>query len=161
MHTGSSTALVTFAVAQAAHLAMHPLCDHVVQASADAMAKRDPDGQAACARHVATYTSVQVATLTAVTRALGLRLPWRAVAAGAAVNAVTHYFIDRGPLLRAIARWTGKTGYLEYCRAVRPDGTVQETGPGTAWIEIDKALHHAVSVPAAVLVAWLTARSGR
>lgn len=170
MHRATS-ALAIYATAQAVHTAMHPLCDHVVQSGADAVAKRTPAGQAACARHVASYTAVQVATLTAVTRTLGLRLPWRAVAAGAAVNAITHYFIDRGPALRTLSRWAGKTGYIEHCQAVRrgqptdeqPDGewTVEETGPGTAWLEIDKALHHTVSVAASLLTAWLADRSGR
>lgn len=157
----ATTALTIYATTQAVHLAMHPLCDHVVQRGTDAIAKRTPTGQTACARHVASYTAVQVAALTAVTRTLGLRLPWRAVAAGAVVNAVTHYVIDRGPALRTLSRWAGKTGYLEHATVQRREGVVDTTGPGTAWMEIDAALHHVVSVAASLLTARLTDRSGR
>lgn len=159
----TTTALAVYATTQAAHAAMHPACDHIVQNSADAQTKALPgrDGHWACVRHVASYTAVQIGALTTVTRVLGARLPWRAVAAGAAVNAITHYVIDRRrPLLWLLDR-LGKTGYIEHATAMRRPGVVDTAGPGTALTECDQAVHHACSAAASLLTAWLATRPER
>lgn len=165
-HPGTAPGVL--AAVLAIHEAMHPLCDHVVQRSADAMAKGrgGPDAsaaerraaRAACVRHVASYSIVQVAALTAVTRALGVRLPWSAITAGTAVNAVTHYVIDLRWPLRKIMAWCGKAGYLEHAVVTRRGGLVEDTGPGTALYECDQATHRACSVLAAVVTALIATK---
>lgn len=161
MHTRTSTALAVYATTLATHAATHPFCDHIVQRSEDAIAKGTPGGQLACARHVASYTAVQVSVLTAVTRTLGLKLPWRAVAAGAAVNAATHYVIDRREPLKWLLGKLGKHGYLEHATVQRRPGVVDAAGPGTALTECDQAMHHVISVAASLLTAVLADRRGR
>ncbi|MEV7907227.1 hypothetical protein [Streptomyces anulatus] len=112
--------------------------------------------------NVASYTAVQLGATIAITRAFGYRVAPAAVLAGAAINATTHAAIDRGALLLWLARKTGQTGYIEHCQAVRlaDDGTLtlEVNGPGTAWMELDAALHRAVGIGAAAVTTWLTTR---
>ncbi|MFJ3840610.1 hypothetical protein ACIPY6_34590 [Streptomyces sp. NPDC090054] len=86
-----------------------------------------------------------------------------ALLASAAIDAGTHAAIDRGALLLWLAKKTGKTGYIEHCQAVRlaDEGTVTKeiNGPGSAWMELDAALHRAIGIGAAVTT-WLTTRPG-
>ncbi|MGP3683150.1 hypothetical protein ACTVZO_00170 [Streptomyces sp. IBSNAI002] len=100
----------------------------------------------------------------AITRAFGYRVTPTALLAGAAINAGTHAAIDRGALLLWLAKKTGKTGYIEHCQAVRlaDDGTVTKeiNGPGSAWMELDAALHRAIGIGAAAVTTWLTTRPG-
>ncbi|MEU2744616.1 hypothetical protein ABZ656_57870, partial [Streptomyces sp. NPDC007095] len=169
---------------------LHPACDHWVQGSKTASRKRlygedlvhadgtpaDPDstrptmttsalGRRAVACHVASYTAVQVGATVAITRAFGYRVTPGALLAGAAINAGTHAAIDRGASLLWIAKKTGKTGYIEHCQAARLDDegevTREITGPGSAWMELDAALHRAIGVGAAAVTTWLTTRPGR
>ncbi|GHE48377.1 hypothetical protein GCM10017673_57660 [Streptosporangium violaceochromogenes] len=119
-------------------------------------------GRRCAARHVATYTLGQAAAALAVTRLLGHRLPTRALLAGAAINGATHYVIDRREPLLKLARIVRKTGYIDHCHAVRltEDGTphAETTGPGTALMELDQALHRGIGVIAAAATAWLATR---
>ncbi|MFI1312802.1 hypothetical protein ACH4TS_22060 [Streptomyces albidoflavus] len=168
---------------------LHSACDHWVQGSTTAERKRlygadlvhadgspaTPDstrrtmttstlGRRAVACHVASYTSVQLAATIGITRAIGYRVTPTALLAGAAINASTHAAIDRGALLLWLAKKTKKTGYIEHCQAVRldADGETSEeiTGPGTAWMELDEALHRAIGIGAAAVTTWLTTRPG-
>lgn len=120
-------------------------------------------GRRAAAHHVATYTAGQLAGTITVTRALGYRVPLRALLAGAAVNGATHFIIDRREPLLWLAERTGKRGYIDHCHAVRisADGTPapELSGPGTALMELDQALHRAIGVAAAAVTAWLATRS--
>lgn len=142
----------------------HPFCDQIVQSSDDAIAKGKPgtEGRRACARHVATYTLGQTAAAYTVTRTLGYQLPLRAYLAGAAINAATHYVIDRRtPLLRFLRHpWIGKAHYLDHATCQRRPGTVDESGPGTALYEMDQAAHRVIGVAAAAVTAWLAIRTG-
>ncbi|WP_031104707.1 hypothetical protein [Streptomyces sp. NRRL S-146] len=124
-------------------------------------------GRRSAARHVASYSGVQLASTIAVTRAMGYRVPLSALLTGAAINAITHGIIDRRTPLLWIADKAGKTGYIKHATVVRKaggDGTeypkpVQDdSGPGTALMEIDQALHRAIGLGAAVVTAWLTTR---
>ena len=122
-------------------------------------------GRRACAHHVASYTAVQLASTVAVTRSLGYRIPPAALLAGAAINAGTHYVIDRrAPLLRLADR-AGKMGYVEHCSALRKkdDGSivVEQSGPGTALFELDQAAHRVVGLAAAAVATWRATRHGR
>jgi hypothetical protein len=120
-------------------------------------------GRRAVALHVVTYTAIQTGTSVALTRAFGYRVPASAVLAGALVNAMTHAVIDRGAFLLWLADKAGARGYIEHCQAVRlsKDGTPHSeiTGPGSAWMELDAALHRVIGVGAAALTTWLAVRS--
>ncbi|GAA2125343.1 hypothetical protein GCM10009759_77360 [Kitasatospora saccharophila] len=124
--------------------------------TADARARR------AVAVHVATYTAIQSSAALALTRAFGYRVPASALLAGAAINAGTHAAIDRGPLLLWLADRARLRGYIDHCQAVRLDGDgeahAEINGPGTAWFELDAALHRAVGVCAAAVTTWLATR---
>jgi hypothetical protein len=119
-------------------------------------------GRRAAARHVASYTAGQVVTAIVVTRVLGYRVPVRALLAGAVINAGTHAVIDRREPLLWLAGRTGKRGYIDHCHAVRlaSDGTpaAELSGPGTALMELDQALHRGIGVAAALVTAWLATR---
>ncbi|MFE9099806.1 hypothetical protein [Actinomadura geliboluensis] len=151
-----SALLTTFAEA-------HPFCDHVLQDNEAAQNKTGPGarGRLACAHHVATYTAGQTAAAAAVTLALGYRLPVRAWAAGTALNAVTHYAIDRRThFMRALrSGWVLKGEYLNHATAQRRPGTVDTTGPGTALYEMDQAAHRLVGVAAAAITTCLALRA--
>ena len=120
-------------------------------------------GRRAATRHVATYTLGQTSATLAVTRALGYHLPLPALLAGAAINGLTHYVIDRREPLLKLARVARKTGYIEHCQALRhlPDGSIraEQSGPGTALMELDQALHRAIGITAAAVTAWLAVRA--
>jgi hypothetical protein len=182
--------LATFGALLATFGELHPLCDQWVQNSGTASRKRlygdhmvHPDGtpadpastrpamtasrlgRRAVTCHVASYTAVQLAAAIGITRAFGYRPRPAALLAGAAINAATHAVIDRGALLLWLARKTGKSGYVEHCKAVRLDGdgnaTAELTGPGSAWMELDAALHRTVGVVAAAVTTYLTTRPGQ
>ncbi|MEU5161252.1 hypothetical protein AB0G74_16820 [Streptomyces sp. NPDC020875] len=167
---------------------LHPLCDHWVQGSTTASRKRlygddlvhadgspatpgstrptmtiSTLGRRAAVCHVASYTAVQLAATISITRAFGYRITPAALVAGAAINASTHVAIDRGAVLLWLAKKTGKTGYIEHCQALRLDeGDISQeiTGPGSAWMELDAALHRAIGIGAAAVTTWLTTRPG-
>ncbi|NUH42907.1 hypothetical protein HUF15_40525 [Streptomyces samsunensis] len=119
-------------------------------------------GRRCVGRHVASYTAGQLAVTVAATRALGYRIPTRAMLAGTAINAVTHAVIDRRKPLLWLADKIGKTGYIDHCTAVRKPGDEAElSGPGTALMELDQALHRAIGVGAALTTTILATRPGR
>jgi hypothetical protein len=140
---------------------VHPYCDQVLQAGEDARDKGLPGarGRRACGRHVASYSVGQLVAAVGVTRALGVRVPVRALATSALVNGVTHFIVDRRTPLKAFvrSRWAervrlvgaGKEGYLGHATVQRRPGVVDEAGPGTALMEIDQAVHRLVGVVAA------------
>ncbi|MFE4206107.1 hypothetical protein ACFRSX_32685 [Streptomyces goshikiensis] len=120
-------------------------------------------GRRAVALHVATYTAIQTGAAVALTRAFGYRVPASALLAGAAINGATHAAIDRGALFLWLVDRAGQLGYVKHCQAVRldKDGDAQAeiTGPGTAWIELDAALHRIIGVGAAAVTTWLATRN--
>ncbi|HET6503798.1 MAG TPA: hypothetical protein VFG87_23865 [Amycolatopsis sp.] len=157
----TTRALALFGALHAAWSDVHPFCDQIVQGD-EAAKKGEPGwtGRKACAKHVSTYTTVQTIAALGVTRALGYRLPVRALAAGMAVNAVTHYVIDRrAPFIRAM-RAIGKGGYLDHATAQRREGVVDTSGPGTALMEMDQAAHRAIGVLASLLTTAIAVRAG-
>lgn len=121
-------------------------------------------GRRAAASHAASYTACQVAATVAVTRAMGYRVPVRALLAGAAVNGVTHAVIDRRAFLLWLAGKAGKRAYIDHCAAVRMNAggelTAEAAGPGTALLEYDQVLHRVIGVLAAAVTAWLATRGG-
>ncbi|WP_331728655.1 hypothetical protein [Streptomyces anulatus] len=188
-HRLTTERLALFATLLATFGELHPACDHWFQGSTTASRKRlygedlvhadgtpaTPNstrptmttselGRRAVACHVASYTAVQLAATIGVTRAFGYRVTPAALLAGAAINASTHAAIDRGALLLWLAKKTKKTGYIEHCQAVRMDDkgalTREVNGPGSAWMELDSALHRVIGIGAAAVTTWLTTRPG-
>lgn len=189
-HQPAGHRLATFAALAATFDLLHDVMDQWGQSSAQALHKgrygqhrvyrdnvhvaRDPArarageatmtatqlGQRAATGHVAAYSAGQVAGALAVTRLLGYRLPLRALAAGAALNAATHWIIDRRRPLRTLARAAGKGGYLQAATVVRTcDQLPDATGPGTATFELDRSAHRAIGLVAAALTAWIATRT--
>jgi hypothetical protein len=97
--------LSRFGGVYAALHAGHSVADMWAQTGRQAEVKSDPgwDGRIACAAHVATLTATQGVFLSLACWTTGERLPWRLVAAGLAVNAVSHYVADRRTPLRYLA----------------------------------------------------------
>ncbi|MFF9691052.1 hypothetical protein [Streptomyces sp. NPDC014623] len=81
-----------------------------------------------------------------------------------AVGSQTLFRTVEYPNLPILAKKTRKTGYIDHCQAVRLDdegtATKEVTGPGSAWMELDAALHRAIGVGAAAVTVWLTTRPG-
>jgi hypothetical protein len=110
-------------------------------------------GRRATTHHVACYTLGQVVATMAVTRALGLRIPRTALLAGTALNASTHWIIDRREPLFWAARKTGHGQYVDSCGVVRtPGGEPELTGPGTAAMELDQSAHRFIGMLGAVIM---------
>lgn len=166
-------ALAVFAAVQATFSDVHPYCDQILQNGHDACdkAKPGPVGRKACARHVASYSAGQLTAAAAVTRTLGFRASWTGLLAGTAINAVTHYVIDRREPLKKFllsdrARklglvGAGKAGYLGHATVQRREGVVDESGPGTALTECDQAIHRLISIAASLTTTWLVMRGSR
>ncbi|WP_432051811.1 hypothetical protein [Streptomyces xiamenensis] len=168
--------------------AIHPVMDHWAQRSEDARLKglagrqlvhadgtpatgddsrptmtASACGRRAAARHVAGYTLGQISGTLAVTRTLGYRVPPGALLAGAAINAVTHFVIDRRAPLVVLAKAAGKGGYVAHCGVVRKDPETGEFrsdtfGPGTAAMELDQSAHRFIGLAAAVVTAAFAVR---
>jgi len=116
-------------------------------------------GRFHCTRHVAMYTAGQITAAVVVTRALGVPVPVRHLAAGhLLINATTHYWLDR-TRLDALLDPAGKRGYVDHhSKRTGLGDTVQTFGPGTAGGELDNAAHQAIGLGAAVLSTMLTLR---
>lgn len=118
-------------------------------------------GQLACTCHVAIYTAGQLTATIAVTRALGYRIPPGALAAGTAINAITHWALDRGKPLRLLAKAVGREQYLDEVTVVRKPGKEADVcGAGTGSNEMDRAGHRLCGLIAAVVMTVLAARLG-
>jgi hypothetical protein len=81
----------------AAWTAAHGYADHIGQDSRDACEKGEPDwkGRAACAGHVADLTATKLAALAVAGAATGIRPSPRPIAVAMAIDAASHYVIDR------------------------------------------------------------------
>lgn len=122
----STSTAAAYATAYAVLTAAHEGADYIVQRDSDARdkGKEGPEGRAACARHVASYTATQALALLAADRGLRLRLNWKRATAGLALSAATHYVADRcagqwatggpgAPILVRAAHAMGKGTWLE------------------------------------------------
>lgn len=106
----------TFAAVAATIYAAHQVGDYWVQTSDQAARKGLPgwEGRRACAAHVLTYSFTFWVFLGITWWWVGLPHlsgPW--LAAGFALNAVTHYFADRRRPLQRMAGLLGKGGFYE------------------------------------------------
>lgn len=135
-----------FLIIAAALSAAHEVGDQWVQTGHQAYTKGEPGrrGRLACAAHVATYSATGVAAVLAASRWLGVPMKGRALAAGIAVNALTHYMADRRTPLRRLAALAGNEDYLACSTVVRsPGADAVDTGPGTALFHLDQSWHYA------------------
>ncbi len=117
-------------------------------------------GRTCTAHHVATYSAGQLVATVCVTWALGFRVSWLSLLAGTVINAATHYVIDRREPLKKFLRSKAidKSGYLDHATVQRRPGVVDESGPGTALMECDQAMHRLISVIASVTTTVLAVR---
>lgn len=154
--------LALFAALHAAWSDVHPLCDQVVQRDVDAVGKSKPgrEGRRHCLSHVASYTAVQIVVAFAVPAVLGYRVPPAAVPTGAAINAVTHYAIDRRTGFVGLLRKFRKASYLDHATVQRRDGVIDQAGPGTALMEMDQAAHRVIGVLASAVTTVIAVRCG-
>jgi len=158
MHDIDTIRAITTLVAFAFGLAGHYVGDHWLQTHEQACKKGLNGGNGRmcamwnCAKHVITWS----AAVTVFIAAAGwwLHLPLRPgwLAAGMALNAVTHFVADlRTPLLW-LGRRLGRGRYLDYGNVVRSSGTA-EGGPGTAAFHLDQAWHIAWLAVSALVMA--------
>lgn len=145
-----------FAVSAAAMYAAHQVADHWAQTDHQAGHKGDPGegGALACAAHVATYTAITAGSVMAASKALGVPVPSRALLAGQAIVAVSHYVMDRRPWGRAIMRAAGSGGFaaLGAPREGRDDNPTFYTGA----YALDQSWHIGWAAVAALVTAALS-----
>lgn len=158
---GSGTAVARAAVMGATYAAMHAahqVADHWVQTDHQATHKGLPGraGRAACAAHVAAYTAVNAAAVVATHRALGLPVSWRAVLAGQAVSAVTHYWADRRTPLRRLAERLGQGRF--YALGQPREGRDDNPTLGTGAYALDQSWHIGWIAVGALVTALLSGR---
>lgn len=150
----SIRSLATFAASFAALYAAHHVGDLWLQTHAQATGKgeRSPEGRRACRGHVASLTATKATALAGLAAATRTRLPLKASAAALAVDAASHYWIDRRYTLEALADGAeriGITGKGAFYRAGDP--AAAPTGGGA--FALDQAAHIAMLSVAAGIVA--------
>jgi len=127
----------------------HTVGDYWVQTNHQAQVKGKPgrDGQAACAAHVAALTATQAVFLGLACAATGERLNARRVAAGLAVNAVSHYSIDRRDhgVMPILCRWLRRYGKEDFAAA--------GSGLATGAAHLDQAWHIGWCAVSAAIIA--------
>lgn len=89
----------------------HGYADHISQDSTDARGKGEPGwkGRAACARHVTDLTATKLTALALAGAASGIRLSPTRVAVAMALDAASHYVLDRRTPLRRLAERLGQS----------------------------------------------------
>lgn len=138
----------------------HHVGDHWVQRGIDACRKQLPGRQGAlhCGVHVATVTATKAAILIPGVLLLGLPVSWAGVFLALIADAGSHYLVDRGAPLRAMATAAGKAEYIERVTVVRtPGGAAEATGPGTGAFELDQSWHRLWVLIAALIIALASA----
>jgi hypothetical protein len=127
------------ALVLAAWTTAHTYADHIGQTRADALEKGKPGwrGRAACARHVADLTATKLTVLAVAGAATGIRVSPRRVAVAMAIDAASHYVIDRRTPLRRLANALGKTEFYEL-------GDPMAALCGTGAYAMDQAVHDLV-----------------
>jgi len=154
---------LVFAASFATLYAAHMVADHWVQSDRSATRKgmtkdqaraaglHPRAGQVACARHVASYTTVAALALALLAWRTGLDLDLAHVAAGLALSALTHYWADRRYTLRRLCRLVGKERF--YLLGAPREGHDDNPSLGTGGYALDQSLHIAALFLAALLMA--------
>lgn len=140
--------LATLGAVYAMLNACDDFADHWAQTERQATRKgqRDPEGQRACAAHVASYTATRVVALSAMAAVTGARLPLARTGLILGLDAATHYWADRRYTLAAVAEHIGKGGL---CHA----GDPKAAPCGTGSYALDQAFHHGMRLITALAVA--------
>lgn len=96
--------LATLGAVYATLNASDDVADHWVQTDTQAQRKgdRSPEGQRACAAHVATYTATRVAALATMAAVTGARLPLARTGLILGLDAASHYWADRRYTLKGL-----------------------------------------------------------
>lgn len=145
-----------FALTAAAMQAAHQVADHWLQTDHQAAHKGDPGapGHRACLGHVAGYTATTTLAVLAAARTTGTPVPLRALLAGQAISAASHYVMDRRPWGRAIMARAGKGGFAAL-GAPRP-GKDDAPTLGTGAYALDQSWHVGWIAIAALVTAALS-----
>jgi hypothetical protein len=143
----------TFAAAFAALFAAHQFADHWLQTRQQSARKGLPSwpGRRACAAHVASYTAAAALAVFAMTTATGGGMSGLRIAAGLAVSAASHYWIDRRTTLASLAEAVGKGEFYRF-GAPRP-GHDDNPGIGTGAYALDGSAHVLMLFVAALVMA--------
>ena len=134
-----------FAAIFAALYAAHSFADHWVQTDAQAQSKgrHDHVGRRACLAHVLTLTLTQCLALLVLFVVLDLPDPGPAAGiAGLAINAGSHYWIDRRFTLAGLCEKIGKGGFYR-----------MGSGLGTGAYALDQSAHVLMLFVSAVVIA--------
>lgn len=142
------THAAVFAAVLAALYVAHHVGDHWIQTHHQACGKGAPTwaGRMLCARHVATLTFTKVVVLLVTVAVTHLALSPVAVVAALALDAATHYVIDRRTPLARLAQLLGKKGFHDL-----GDGMAAPTGTGA--YALDQSLHLLFLWVAALIIA--------
>lgn len=132
-----------FAATFAALLAAHHVGDYWIQTDHQAANKgrhgdhsENTAGRHACLAHVASYTATTTAAVAGANQVLRLGASWRAVLAGQAISAITHYWADRRHTLRGLATRTGKLDFYERGEGLARGSAVLDQSWHLAWLGI-------------------------
>lgn len=118
-------------------------------------------GRLACAYHVGLYMLGQVGATLLICRLVGYRIPAVAIAAGVAINAPTHFLLDRGDALELLALVFDKDDYLQFFTVVRAEGKpAHRNGEGTGWNALDRSGHKFFGWAATAVTVWLALKFG-
>lgn len=117
-----------FATVFAAFLIGHYLADYFVQTDHQAQHKgltgsRSNEGRRNCAVHAITYTATLAGVLGLALNVEDVEFSTTAslvVWAALILNGITHYVIDRRWTLEALARFMGKSGWIDADREALP-----------------------------------------
>lgn len=133
---GTNARAARIALVLLAWKAAHTYADHIGQHRDDAVNKGKPGwpGRMACARHVADLTATKLAALALAGAATGIRLSPRRVAVAMALDAASHYVIDRRTPLRRLATALGKAEFYAL-------GDPMAAPCGTGAYAMDQAAH--------------------
>lgn len=138
----------------------HRVGDTWGQRSVDAVHKQiaGPRGALHCGIHVAMLTGTKLLFLVPGVLVLGLPVSAGGVVLALVVDAMSHYLVDRGAPLAAMARATGNEGFITRVTVVRaPNTAPAANGPGTGAFELDQAWHLAWLAVAALIIAGFSA----
>lgn len=130
------TAAATFAAVFATLYAAHSVGDHWVQTHRQACGKGTPgpNGWLLCGKHVATLTWTKVLALWLMQQVTGLHIDPVVSTIALAVDAASHYVIDRRAPLLALADRLGKGDFARL-----GDGMAAPTGTGA--YALDQSFH--------------------